>query len=73
MPLQKLAKEIRPPQPPAKQILYPDVVFDVQVAPEGHVMLVIVAPGEALCFPMSVEYAKKLGHRLTAPHIVGVN
>ncbi|HWF25163.1 MAG TPA: hypothetical protein VG275_06940 [Solirubrobacteraceae bacterium] len=58
------------PVPPPKQITYPNVIIEVQPQPEGHVVMVIAAPGETLVFPMGVEYAQELGKKLTAPRII---
>lgn len=57
--------------PRAKQVTYPDVAIDVQPGPApGSLILVIVAPGETLLFPMNTAYAQALGKKLTAPRVI---
>lgn len=57
------------PQIPAKQIIYPNVVFNVSRAEDGSVQLAVLAPGEMLVFPMPAEYADALGHKLSATRL----
>ena len=62
-----------PPGATGKQVLYSNVLIDVQSDPAGNVLLVIAATGETLVFPMGAEYARELGKKLTAPRVAVAN
>lgn len=64
------APRLQGPNPhdlPARQVVYPAAMIDVQDVPDGSKQMIVLWGHEVLVFPMTAEYALQLAERLGKP------